>query len=199
MSTNKPRLSSHQTIRKLTMTAILFAMALALSLFESLLPPIPSPVPLKYGLSNLAVMYALFFLGPKPAFTIAVLKSTFVIMTRGLFAGLVSMGGGLMSVLAMFVLYQISKRRMSYLLISVSGAIFHNAGQLFVAMIILQLPLAFGYIIPLMALTGVGTGILSAVLLKLIIPALAAIPGQRIWMTFDASSDHDQESKNGKL
>lgn len=185
MSTKSPKLASHQAIRKLTLTALLFAMALALNLFESLLPPIPSPVPLKYGLSNLAVMYALFFLGPKPAFSIAVLKALFVIMTRGLFAGLVSLGGGLLSVLTMYLLYRLSARRLSYLLISVAGAITHNAGQLLVAMFVLRMPLAFGYIIPLMALTGVGTGILSAVLLKLIIPALAAIPGQKEWMTFE--------------
>jgi heptaprenyl diphosphate synthase len=177
-------LKSHQAVRTLTITALLFAMAIALSLFEGLLPPIPSPVPLKYGLSNIAIMYALFFLGPKSAFTIAVLKSTFIIMTRGLFAGLVSIGGGLLSVLVMYLLYKLSKARLSYLLISVAGAIFHNAGQLFVAMVILNMPLAFGYIVPLMALTGVGTGILSAVLLKLIIPALAAIPGHKEWMTF---------------
>lgn len=163
--------------------ALLFAMALALNLFESaFLPPIPSPVPMRYGLSNLAVMYALFFLGPKPAFTISILKSAFIMMTRGLIAGLVSLGGGLLSVLVMWLFHRLWKPRISYMLISVVGAICHNAGQLLMAMIILRLPLAFQYIIPLMALAGVGTGVLSAVLLRVIMPALAKLPGHQAWL-----------------
>ena len=62
--------------RRLALTSLLFAMALILSIVENSLPPILVTVPgVKFGLSNIAVMYALFFLRKKEAFSIAILKS----------------------------------------------------------------------------------------------------------------------------
>ncbi|HOR14100.1 MAG TPA: Gx transporter family protein, partial [Clostridia bacterium] len=47
---------------KLVLLALLFAIALVLAALENTLPPLPLPFPgLKLGLSNIAIMYALFF------------------------------------------------------------------------------------------------------------------------------------------
>jgi heptaprenyl diphosphate synthase len=176
LSGSAPRLKSHEAVRKMTLTSLLFALALVLSIVEGLLPPIPSPVPMRYGLSNLAVMYALFFLGGKEAYTIAVLKSAFVLITRGLIGGFVSLGGGLVSVTVMLILHRLCSG-VSYVFLSMAGAISHNMGQIFVALVIYQIPMAFLYILPWMLLAGAATGILSAILLKLLIPALERLPG----------------------
>jgi heptaprenyl diphosphate synthase len=53
----------------LVLTSLIFAAALVLAVVENALPPLPIAVPgVKFGLSNIAVMYALFFLGRKQAF-----------------------------------------------------------------------------------------------------------------------------------
>ena len=92
---------------------LLLAMALALSILEGFLPPLPSPVPIRYGLSNIAVMATLLFLGRREAFVVAVLKSLFVLMTRGLIAGLVSLSGTVLSVLVMMLMDWMTDRRVS--------------------------------------------------------------------------------------
>ena len=63
---------------------LLFALAMALSFLESLLPALPMlPPGIRLGLSNIVTMYALFVLGPVSGYTIAVLKALFVLLTRG--------------------------------------------------------------------------------------------------------------------
>lgn len=158
--------------RNLVMTAMLFAMAIALGLFENLLPPLPTPVPLRYGMSNIAVMYALLFLGAPVAFTIAVLKSAFAVMTRGLIAGLTSLSGGLVSVSCMYLLNRLSAGKASIVAVGMTGAVTHNLGQYLFIVIIDYLRLPVLSILPLLLVTGVITGLLSAVLLKAAEPAL---------------------------
>lgn len=47
--------------RKIVLTAMFFATAIVLSIMESAIP-MPIPIPgVKFGLSNIVVMYALFF------------------------------------------------------------------------------------------------------------------------------------------
>ena len=68
---------------------LLLALAMALNLAESMVPPLPVlPPGVKLGLSNLVTVYCLFYLGSGEAWGIAVLKSGFVFLTRGVTAGL---------------------------------------------------------------------------------------------------------------
>ena len=83
----------------------------------------------KFGLSNIAVMYALFFLSKGQAYSIAVLKSLFVAMTRGMIAGILSLSGGILSLTVMLILMVLFRDKASYAVISISGAIAHNLGQ----------------------------------------------------------------------
>ncbi|HOV70277.1 MAG TPA: Gx transporter family protein, partial [Clostridia bacterium] len=151
--------------RQLVLSALIFAAALVLAAFENALPPIPVPVPgVKLGLSNIAVMYALFFLSGKRAFAIAVLKAIFVFSTRGLIAGIISLSGGIVSVLVMLVMMFIFSDKISYLLVSISGAVFHNIGQITAAMVIYSSVYLASYI-PFLVVAGVIAGIATAVIL----------------------------------
>ncbi len=59
---NKTRIASKSRTQELVLAAMIFATALVLSIIENMLPPLPIAVPgVKFGLSNIAVMYALFF------------------------------------------------------------------------------------------------------------------------------------------
>ena len=71
-------------VKRLALMGLLFALAMALSFLESLLPALPMlPPGIRLGLSNIVTMYALFVLGPVSGYTIAVLKSLFVLLPRG--------------------------------------------------------------------------------------------------------------------
>ena len=157
---------------KLVLLALLFAIALVLAALENTLPPLPLPFPgLKLGLSNIAIMYALFFLNFKSAFALAALKSGFVFLTRGALSGAISLSGGLLSVLAMIGALRLFKTGLSYMGLSILGAVFHNLGQLFVVGVIYGLgfmPLYLAVLLPF----GAAAGILTATLLKALLPAL---------------------------
>ena len=84
---------------------LLFALSVVLSFLEGTLTPLLGlPPGVKLGLANVVVMYALFFLGRGSAFTLVLLKSFFVLLTRGAMAGALSLGGGLLSLGVMAVL-----------------------------------------------------------------------------------------------
>lgn len=174
MSMNKKD-ENHNKTRQLVLTSLLFATALVLAFIENTLPPIMVSVPgVKFGLSNIAVMYALFFLGKKEAFTIAVLKAFFVFLTRGFVAALLSLCGGVLSIVVMVLLIYIFKDKISYLLLSVSGAVFHNIGQ-FIAISLIYTNMYLWVYLPVLLISGVFAGIATATLLKFILPAFSRL------------------------
>lgn len=157
--------------RRMVLTAMLFAAAMVLSIIEGGIP-IPVPVPgVKFGLSNIVVMYALFFVDIQSAVSVAVLKGVFTILTKGPIAGILSLTGGLLSVGVMFVLMAVIKEKGSYFLYSMCGALFHNIGQ-FAAISLIYSNQGLWYYLPVLLITGVLAGGLTSVLLKIILPAL---------------------------
>lgn len=149
---------------------MLFALAMVLSFVESMLPALPMlPPGVKLGLSNIVTMYCLFFLGAREAFTLALLKSLFVFLTRGAVAAAMSLTGGLTSVLVMLLFLKIPKLDLSYLVLSVLGAISHNLGQLLMAAFIIQSGFV-AYYLPIMVLSGVLMGVLTGVILRVLAP-----------------------------
>lgn len=163
--------------RYITNLAMIFAVALVLSFMEGLLPPLPYlPPGFKLGLSNIATMYALFFMGRGRAFTIAVLKAGFVFAVRGATSGILSLSGGIASVCVMILLTAAFKDRISYLLLSIFGAIFHNLGQLAVLTLIMLNGYALWYT-PVLLVAGVIMGSVTGSLLKVVMPAFKRISG----------------------
>ncbi len=156
----------------LVLTSLIFAAALVLAVVENALPPLPIAVPgVKFGLSNIAVMYALFFLGRKQAYSIGILKAVFVFVTRGGIAGLLSLAGGILSITVMILLMVVFRERISYLVISIFGAVFHNTGQFFVISVIYTGMNMWAYF-PLLLVSGVAAGIATSTLLRFIMPAM---------------------------
>lgn len=169
----RPFLNSLQ-IRQMVLTGLLFAVVLVLSILENQLP-MPVPVPgVKLGLSNIVVMYSLFFVGKKQAFLLAVLKSLFVFMTRGAVAALLSLCGGVLSILMMTMLLLIFKDKISYLILSIAGAVFHNVGQ-FIAICLLYTSLNLWVYLPVLLISGVIAGVATSTLLKFSLPALQRV------------------------
>ena len=175
---HQPQRMTRRAIRRLVLVAMLFAMAIALQWLEAMLPSLPTPVPMKFGLSNIAVMYALYFLGARDAYALAVLKSGFVLMTRSFLPAGFSLAGGLLSVTVMLILERVTRRRISWLLLSVSGAITHNLGQ-FTVLRLVYPAISIVWLLPFLIVAGIGTGLLSAALLQVVIPSLERLGWRR--------------------
>ena len=115
-------------------------------------------------------MYALFFLTKKQAYAIAILKALFVFFSRGAIAGALSLSGGVLSLTVMIVLMMIFKDKISYLIISIFGSVFHNIGQLVMVTFILNSIYIWGYF-PILLISGVIAGFATSTLLRFILPA----------------------------
>ena len=151
---------------------MMIALATAMSYLEGLVPSVGVPG-IKLGLSNIVTMYALLILGTPYAVGIAVSKCVFVLLTRGMTAALLSLSGGLLSVIVMRLL----KRCGSIFFISVFGAVAHNVGQIVSAAIILRSADIFWYL-PILVISGFAMGAITAFTLKSIMPYL-----RRNWST----------------
>ena len=156
---------------KITLFAILSAVALTLSFLESLIPVTAfMPVGAKAGFSNIATMFAASSMGFVPASAITLIKALFAGVTRGPTAFLMSLAGGMLSTAAMYFMFRFSKNS-GYMLIGVVSALMHNLGQLAVACALVGSSAAIGYA-PVVILAGIVTGAVTGSVLKAVLPAL---------------------------
>lgn len=153
---------------------LLFALSIILAFLEGQIPTTFLPPGVKLGLSNILTMYCIFFLGAKRAFTLAVLKSLFVFLTRGFTASMMSLSGGLFSVLVILLLFKIKRINLSYLILSVIGAISHNIAQMIVITFIFKNAFVFWYL-PILLISGVVMGVVTGLILKAVLPALSKL------------------------
>lgn len=150
-------------------TAMLSAVAVALSIAESLIPQLSVlPPGAKLGLSNISVMLGGDIMGFSSALFIALLKSVFAGITRGFTAFLMSFSGGILSTVVMMILLRFAGKRVGYLGIGICGAITHNLAQLTVSSV-LTTEAVFVYL-PALMVMSVFTGALTGTLLGLILP-----------------------------
>lgn len=152
--------------------AILCAQALALGFLENLIPPLPFlPPGAKPGFSNIITMFAAGSLGLPQALTITLIKGAFAFVTRGFTAGIMSLSGGLLSTLAMWLLLKFTDNKLGLVGISVICAFCHNAGQLGAAAVITGSGDII-YYAPALAVFGIATGTVTGIILKAVIPVL---------------------------
>lgn len=151
---------------------LLGALAIGLNYLEGLVPPIAFlPPGAKLGFSNLAVMVAAKRGGVKDALIIALIKSLFVLVTRGFTAFLMSAAGGLLSALLTGFLLQKKEQPFGELGIGILGALCHNTGQLLAAVLLSGTAVIVGYG-PYLLLFALVTGALSGIMLRTVMPAL---------------------------
>ena len=159
--------------KKIATYGIFLSLIIILSIVEATLTP-SNPANIRMGLSNVVIMYSLFYMGRKDALFLAMLKALFALLARGVTAGLMSFSGGLCSIIVMIIFDAVFKDKISFLLLSISGAVFHNIGQIIMAGFILNSHYIY-YYLPVMIGTGCGCGILTGVLLKVTMPYLNRI------------------------
>ena len=152
--------------KRLVLLAMLTAVAMILSYVESLLPSVGIPG-VKMGLANIAVIFALFRFGWKEAAALSLVRFVLVSLLFGsVGAMLYSLAGAVLSLAVMALLRRID--RFSTVGISVAGGVAHNAGQILMAMLILQTKQLLGYL-PVLAVSGIAGGVLTGLAAALLI------------------------------
>lgn len=148
-------------IRTLTKMALLAAAALILGYIDSLIPLVPSVPGIKLGLSNLVLLYAVFYMRPVETVILMLVKVGLSSLLFGNAVGaLYALAGGIFSVAAMLLLHRIP--RVSAVPVSTVGGILHILGQCLVgALLISWKPVLF--YAPWLFISGTATGLLLGV------------------------------------
>ena len=150
--------------KKLAMMGLFTALAMIFGYVEAILPISVGIPGVKLGLANIVVVFALYRLRPSEAFLINVVRIVLVsFMFGNLSVMLYSLAGGILSFAAMTFL-KISKKFSIYG-VSVAGGIFHNVGQLAVAMLVLE-TVSLVYYGPVLLIAGVVTGLVIGIAAK---------------------------------
>lgn len=160
--------------KDITLSALLIALALALSYVERFIPlNLVVPVPgVKLGLANLVTLYALYRLRPGQAITIVVLRCLLgAVFGGGITALAFSLTGGLLALLAMFLGRGVPF--FSIYGVSVLGAAAHSVGQILAAMALLRSGYTLAYL-PFLLLTALVCGIFTAAVAGRILRAIPA-------------------------
>lgn len=167
------------TTQKLTRLALLSAASVVLGYIEGLICALmPLPPGIKLGLANTVVLYAIYTIGIGGSVMLIILKVVLTGFMSGNLAAafLYSMGGAVLSLIAMLLVKNLSRDTVSIVGVSVVGAVFHNVGQVLVASLLLQTPGLMFYVFVL-TISAVVTGTLTGISGKQVISVLS-IPGE---------------------
>lgn len=152
--------------KKIIVLALLVSQALVLSIIENAIPifvPIPG---VKIGLANIISLFTIATFGIKETLTVVILRVILASMfTGGMSAFLYSISGGILSSIIMWIMYNYFYNKFSFISISIIGAVFHNAGQLLTASIVINDIRVF-YYFPILLISAVITGTLIGITSK---------------------------------
>ena len=144
-------------MKKLTVMALITAVAMILSFVESQIPAFVAVPGVKVGLANIAVVFALYRLGWKEAVAISLVRVVMVSMLFGSIASLFySLAGAVLSLAGMGLLKKTG--RFTEIMVSVTGGILHNIGQIVMACLILETA-ALRYYLPFLLVSGIIAGV----------------------------------------
>ena len=193
------------TTKKLTLMAILTAVALIIFIIEAQIP-LPIPIPgVKLGLANTVTLFALFYGSdksdkwgrydivtsggesdknvPSPFVTTA---NVFTILLCRIVLGAVftgrpialvySIAGGLLGFAAQVIMKRFVSNKQIWVC-GAAGAVLHNIGQIAAAVVITGSPAIVSYL-PIMIFAGVFTGVMTGLITQFTIARLTSIPSQ---------------------
>ena len=161
-------MGTQKTSEKLTMSALLAALALIFSYIEVLIPFNPGIPGIKLGIANLVIIIALYYLGPRYALTVNFVRILIAgLLFNGLFGALYSLAGALLSLTVMVTLKKTGI--FSVTGVSMAGGVAHNLGQLLVAAFLVSNIKIFVYFPVLLfsgMICGTAIGCLSYLILR---------------------------------
>ena len=149
-------------MRRYVILSQITAFSLTLFLLESMIP-LPFLAPgAKLGLSQIAVVFTLYFFSAKDALTVLTMRA---ILSSAFFGGpsvfIYSITGGLASLFGMTMLKKSEK--FSCAAVSAAGGFLHNFGQLCAASVLTESG-NFFYYLPVLGIIGIITGLIIGLL-----------------------------------
>lgn len=159
--------------KKTAYMGMMVALAFVFSYIESLIP-INIRIPgIKLGLANLVIIVALYTIGTKEAFVLSFVRILLNGLTFGNMASMIySLGGGMLSLAAMLIAKK--TKLFSVTGVSVIGGVFHNIGQILVAILVLETK-SLVYYLPVLILSGLAAGVLIGILGGILIKRLDGV------------------------
>ena len=146
---------------KVAYFGVFTALALIFSYVETLIP-INFGIPgVKLGLANLIIVIALYKMRLREVYLLSIVR---VLLSGFIFGNyfsiIYSLAGGLLSLTVMAVFKR--KDGFSIMGISIAGGVFHNVGQLIVAMLVVE-TFSVAYYVPVLLIAGIITGLLIGI------------------------------------
>ena len=160
--------------RKLTLMALLTAIALTVFVIENQIPA-PVPVPgVKLGLANIVTLITMKLLGKREAGAVLLVR----VLMGSMFAGspstlLFSAAGGLLAYLVMCLTEGAFADSQLWIVSALAG-VAHNAGQLAACVFVVKTPGVFAYA-PVLAASGVATGVFTGLAAQYLLKALKKV------------------------
>lgn len=156
--------------KKITIVALMAALALIFSYIEVLIPFSVGVPGIKLGIANLVIIVSLYYLGAGYAFIVNVVRILIAgVLFNGLFGAVYSLAGALVSFAVMVLLKR--TKIFSVTGVSMAGGVAHNLGQILVAAFLVSNIKVFAYF-PVLIISGVISGAVIGVLAYLILRKL---------------------------
>ena len=164
--------------RKVTLLALLTAIALTIFMVEAQIPAIV-PIPgIKLGLANIVTVFAVFALGPKEAVLVLAARIFLGAVFAGNFSTIFySAAGGALAIAVTIGLRRILTKKQLWVA-GALGAVAHSIGQMAAAVVISGTPELAVYL-PVMIGISVVTGLFTGFSAQFLINH-----GGRLWKTF---------------
>ena len=170
-----PSMSSpneHSKARRVALTGLLSALALIFSYVEVLVPFNAGVPGIKLGLANLVPLIIMYRMDARCAFAANLIRVLLAgLLFSGLFAALYSLAGSCASFLVMYLLKKAGL--FSVIGVSMGGGVFHNLGQLLVAILLISGPQLIHYM-PVLIISGMAAGITVGIGASVLIDRLPA-------------------------
>ncbi len=156
--------------KKTATAALMASLALIFSYIEVLIPFSPAIPGIKLGIANLVIIISLYYLGPKYAVAVNIIRVlTAGLLFNGLFGAAYSLAGAVLSLTVMILLKK--TKIFSVTGVSMAGGVAHNLGQILVAAFLVSNIKIFVYF-PVLIISGVVSGAVIGIVSYLILKRL---------------------------
>lgn len=159
--------------KKTAYLGLLCAAAMILGYIESLFPVFAGVPGMKIGLPNLAIVMVMYLYSWKEAAMVSIVRILVIGFLFGnAFSIAFSLAGGMLSLLCMELARRFGKFGCAG--VSMVGGVMHNAGQIVIAILIVE-NVKIGYYFPVLMITGLITGILIGIVSNILIRRMRKI------------------------
>lgn len=185
--------------KKIALSGLFLALALIVSLLESLLPPIVPALPYaKLGLGNVVLLMCFVLVGVREGYCVLLLRCLLAAVFAGNFSSLMwSVPAALAAYTAMYLLYK--TRFFSTVALSAVGGMVHNAVQMAVGVGVAGSAVA-AYL-PYMLVAGGGAGVATGIVCHFVLAVAErgnpAVNRADVYVRIPRSAEDAQDDDNG--